>query len=219
MTAMGIVPELAVTDTRSAAALLTGVFGFAQDGAFLRLGSQQIALAGVPVAPDHGVIDHLALSVPDVAEAGQAFIARGAVVDAGVTPDGPKEIAEFWGRGVRYLFLQGPEGARIELCCNLGDPRAPGHDHLGIPCRDLAATRAFALSLGGAVLADVALHRDDGVTQVSFVALAGSVLEFYAPPAGPGLLPARGKWSRLLVPGLVGDHVGPDGLTLSPLLA
>ncbi len=118
-----MVPELVVSDLAAAQRQLCDVFGFAVDGGLLRLGSQAIALR--QGAGGHGVIDHLALSVPDLDSTAAAMMARGAVVE-GTTADGPHLIPEFWRGGMRYLFLTGPDGARIELCHNLADPQPLG---------------------------------------------------------------------------------------------
>lgn len=211
-----LVPELVVADVAAAQRQLCDVFGFAPDHGRLRLGSQTLVLRQGAEA-GHGVIDHLALSVPDLDSAAAAMIARGAVVEA-TTADGPMLIPEFWAGGMRYLFLTGPEGARIELCHNLANPQPPGQDHIGIPCTDIAATQAFVLGLGGKVVSAVTLTRADGDTQVRFIELAGALLELYAPPV-PRQTAACGLWRRLLVPGLAVAATGPDGLSLAPLPA
>lgn len=220
---MRIVPELAVRDVAAAAAMLRDVFGFAGEGAVLALGDQAVALVQAERAAGQGGIDHLALAVADVDAALAGLVARGARLEA-TTPEGPREIAEFWESGVRYVFLEGPEGARIELCARLPkDLRAglPGHDHIGIPCTDLAATEGFFLGLGLAPLAAVDLTREDGVTRVRFLAAGASVVELYEPPALRGAVApfaAEGLWRGLrlesagIAPGL---RVGPDGLRVT----
>lgn len=211
---MTIIPELRVADTARARADLCGVFGFADEGeGRLRLGNQRIALAQGAGA-GAGPIDHLALATADLDRDAQALIARGARPDPAVTPDGPLTIPEFWGAGVRYLFLCGPEGARIELIQNLGQPKGPGHDHIGIPCTDIASSVAFVVSLGGKVVHSVTLERPEGRTEVRFLALGTSVVELYQPPdATPR--PGPGPWSRLLIPGAA-HLTGPDGLRVGP---
>jgi catechol 2,3-dioxygenase-like lactoylglutathione lyase family enzyme len=220
---MTLIPELAVTDIAAASSMLRNVFGFSGDEALLRLGDQAVALVAADSPAGHGKIDHLALSVTDVDAALAAMLARGARLEA-TTPDGPREIAEFWGTGVRYVFLQGPEGARIELCARLGGPvrdGLPGHDHLGIPCTDLAVTEAFFLGLGFVSLAANDLVRGDGVTRVRFLGLGASVVELYEPPALRGRVagfaePALWRGIRLegsaLAPGL---RQGPEGLRVT----
>ncbi len=208
-----VVPELVAVDLAAAQRQLCDVFGFTVDGNLMRLGSQAVALR--QGEGGHGVIDHLALSVPDLDAAATTMMARGAEIES-TTADGPQLIPEFWRGGVRYLFLTGPEGTRIELCQNLADPQPLGHDHIGIPCTDIAASEAFVLGLGGRLVASVTLTRADGDTQVRFVELAGGLLEFYmAPVMAP--VAAHGFWSRLLVPGLAAAVTGPDGLQFAPL--
>jgi catechol 2,3-dioxygenase-like lactoylglutathione lyase family enzyme len=222
---MTLIPELAVTDMAAAAAMLEDVFGFAADGPVLRLGDQAVALVAADGPTGHGKIDHLALAVDDVDAALAAMIARGAQLEA-TTPDGPREIAEFWNTGMRYVFLTGPEGARIELCARLGGAaRAglPGHDHLGIPCTDIAASVTFWTGLGAEPLAAVDLTRADGVTQVRFLSMGDGVVELYEPPALRGRVPAFAQnalWRGVrlggtgLAPGL---RIGPDGLRVTVL--
>lgn len=221
-----IVPELAVRDREAAAGLLARVFGFAPLSGhedMLSLGDQWIALVPAGPSPEHGVIDHLALAVDDLDAALRLAQERGAVLEA-TTPDGPREIAEFWGSGVRYVFLEGPEGARIELCARLGGPPRsglPGHDHIGIPCTDLAATEAFFLSLGLTQVAAVDLDRADGVTKVRFLTSGTDMVELYEPPALRGQPVARkgdGLWRGLRLIGATtggGTRTGPDGLRVT----
>jgi catechol 2,3-dioxygenase-like lactoylglutathione lyase family enzyme len=218
-----IIPELSVRDPQAAQLWLCGVLGFVVAGDEVRLGSQRIALTrGAPGG--HGRIDHLALAVADVDLALAPLLAAGVRLDD-TTPDGPLEIAEFWGSGVRYAFVQGPEGARIELCARRsGDTRSdrpdqtlPGHDHIGIPCTDITATEGFFLSLGLQPVAAVDLIRPEGHIPVRFLGLGSSVVELYAPRVPPACA-AQGLWAGLRLTGTTltkGPRVGPDGLRLS----
>jgi catechol 2,3-dioxygenase-like lactoylglutathione lyase family enzyme len=188
-------------------------FGFCADAGLMRMGNQSVAVVqGAQCG--HGVIDHLALAVPDLEAAVAGALARGAVADPSVTPHGALEIPEFQAGGVRYLFLQGPGGARIEFIQNLAAPHGPGHDHIGIPCSNIADTAAFLSGLGAVPVSAVTLQRAEGETQVRFLALEGSVLELYQPPVPPHPAPV-GLWSALLVPGIEA-MTGPDGLRLLP---
>lgn len=218
-----VIPELAVADLAAAEAMLVQVFGFAREGRLLRLGGQRLALVQAEGRPGHGVIDHLALAVADVDAALAHFLARGARLEA-TTPDGPREIAEFWGTGVRYVFLEGPEGARIELCARLGAVARdglPGHDHVGIPCTDIAAAAAFWEGLGAEPMAAVDLSRDDGVTRVRFLSVGDGVVELYEPPALRGAEPgfaATAFWHGVRLEGsglMPGLKFGPDGLRVT----
>lgn len=194
--------------------MLCAVFGFAETGDHLSLGDQRIALVKGPAA-SHGIIDHIALSVPDLEAAAAQIQARGALLDPAVTPHGPNSIPEFWTKGVRYLFLQGPQGARIELIQNLGDPRPIGHDHIGIPCSDIEKSAAFFMALGARPVASAALTRPEGITEVRFLAVGPSVLELYQPPRPVAAAPI-GHWHRLLIKGAP-SAIGPDGLLIAPL--
>ncbi len=212
-----IVPELAVQDLAGAESLLCAVFGFARDGDMLRLNDQRLALVQADGPRGHGGIDHLALSVNDTDAALAHLIARGARLEE-TTPDGPKEIAEFWDNGVRYVFLQGPEGARIELCAKRqspAQPHRPGHDHIGIPCTDIAASVAFFTELGAKPVAAFDLIRPEGTVAVRFLAAGQSVVELYAPPGhDAAALSQAPLWRglRLHGTGRSGRLTGPDGL-------
>lgn len=220
-----IIPELAVRDKQGAARMLTQVFGFRVEDAgegLLSLGDQHVALVSAGDA-GHGVIDHLALAVADVDLALAECLSRGGRIE-GTTPDGPREIAEFWQTGVRYVFVEGPEGARIEFCARLGvGPRdgLPGHDHIGIPCTDLAATEGFFLSLGLAPITAVDLRRADGVTKVRFLSAGQGVVELYEPPGLRGAsapFATAGRWQGLRLigaAGAAGHRIGPDGLRVT----
>lgn len=221
--ATGIVPELAVTDRAAAAAMLAEVFGFAAEGDVMHLGDQAIALVQAERPAGHGKIDHLALAVADVDVALAGFLARGARLEA-TTPEGPREIAEFWEGGVRYVFLSGPEGARIELCARRAGPArvaGAGHDHIGIPCSNISATEDYLKGFGLQPLAAVDLQRPEGMTLVRFLRLGESVVELYEPPELRGRLApfaAEGLWRglRLWGSGLeAGLRSGPDGLRVT----
>ena len=177
------------------------------------------------------MIDHLALKALDTDATARAVQGLGALVDTGVTPDGPLEIAEFWGTGVRYQFFQGPGGARLELCARRGGQALagaalaaliPGHDHIGISCRDIAASVGFYRGLGLQLVHSVDLDRPDGRTEVRFLQLGSQTVELYSLPArrsGLVTLPGQGFWLGLRFEGagLQGRLTGPDGerVTLS----
>lgn len=220
MTVARLVPELAVADPASATASLCGVFGFrsgAGEGR-LHLGNQQVQLRQSGQPCGHGIIDHLALAVADVDAALAAMRQRGAVLDAAVTPDGPLFIPEFWDSGIRYVFLVGPEGARIELCARPGASGAglPGHDHVGIACNDLAAMADFFRGLGFHDIASTTLIRAAGNVPVAFLSSGGSMVELYAPPGGTQ---AAGNplWRRLILEGSdrMEDVAGPEGVLVA----
>ncbi|MCA3509590.1 MAG: VOC family protein [Rhodobacter sp.] len=215
------IPRLCLRDTAAAAEQLAQVFGFRADGKpnRLRLGDQIIELQQDADAAGQGRIDHLALAVDDVDAALAAALARGGELDGDVTPDGPQFIPEFWTAGTRYVFLKGPEGARIELCSRPGSarPGLPGHDHIGIPCADLPAMQAFFRSLGCTELAAVTLIRAGGKVPVAFLGLGPSVIELYCPPDHASATAAPlGHWRGLVCAGadLVGRIAGPEGIVI-----
>jgi catechol 2,3-dioxygenase-like lactoylglutathione lyase family enzyme len=212
-----IVPELVLRDPAAGAAMLRHQVGFVPEGAFLRLGNQRIALRQ-GASSGHGPMDHLALAVDAVAPALAAVVARGGKADAAVTPDGPVLIPEFWDAGTEYVFVEGPEGARIELCARPGSTRTglPGHDHLGIACRDLAALRGFFLNLGLTEIAATVLRRPAGDVAVAFLSTGVSTVELYVPPIPP--VPAAGPfWRGLMLAGLTEARQGPEGVVVRPL--
>lgn len=212
-----LIPELSVRDP-AAAALALARFGFVVDAGLWRLGTQALCLraSGEGDAQGHGRIDHVALTVPDLDAALAEAQGRGIALDAAVTPDGAETVPEFWDAGLRYVYLAGPEGARIELCQRVGiTAPAPGQDHVGIPCADLARMAGFFLDHGATPIADFALPRAGGVIPVRFLAFHSGMVELYR-PAEPARA-AAGHWSRLLVPGLAAPLEGPEGLRLAPL--
>lgn len=196
--------------------MLRHQLGFAPDGALLRLGSQRIALRQ-GASSGHGPMDHLALAVDAVFPSLADVVARGGKVDAAVTPDGPLFIPEFWDAGTEYVFVEGPEGTRIELCARPGStrPGLPGHDHLGIACRDLPGVRAFFLSLGLIEVAATVLRRATGDVAVAFLSTGVSTVELYAPqvPPEPAAAPF---WRSLMLAGLTEERQGPEGIVLRP---
>ncbi|NJS38001.1 MAG: VOC family protein [Rhodobacteraceae bacterium] len=210
-----LVPELTVQNPDHAAKVLREVFGFVPDAGLMRRGSQAVRL--VVGAPEgHGRIDHIALTVPEMDAALAELLAGGASLDAGVTPNGAELIPEFWDEGLRFVYLSGPETARIELCQRItGAAPEVGHDHIGIPCHDLTRVQTFCEGLGATLTAAVDLARPEGNIPVRFLAFAGGVIELYQPR--DAVRSAQGLWSRLLVPGLPAPVEGPEGLILSPL--
>jgi catechol 2,3-dioxygenase-like lactoylglutathione lyase family enzyme len=208
-----LVPELTVVNPSKASKLLEA-FGFAPDAGLMRLGSQALRLvAGAPAG--HGRIDHIALTVPDMDKAVDALTAQG-IAFADVTPRGAEFIAEFWDAGLRFVYFSGPEGARIELCQRIaGAAPDTGHDHIGIPCHDLAAIQAFFEAQGARQTTAVDLARPEGMIPVRFLSFQGGVIELFQPPRADRTAP--GFWSRLLIPGLAAPVEGPEGLTLAPL--
>ena len=216
-TAGEIVPELVLGDPAAGAAMLARQLGFVADGVLLRLGSQRIALRQGQ-ATAHGAMDHLALAVDAVAPALAGVVARGGRPDNAITPEGPVLIPEFWQAGTEYVFVEGPEGARIELCARPGSARTglPGHDHLGVACRDLPAMRGFFLDLGLTEIAATVLRRTTGDVAVAFLSSGVSTVELYAPPVPPERAAAP-FWRSLMLAGLTEARLGPEGMVVRPL--
>lgn len=224
--AVRLVPELALAEPEAGATCLEQRFGFRRLGAdadgALRVGlgdepSRQVVRVVSARAEAPGPLAHLALAVPDVDTALAAVIARGGTLDRAITPDGPLEIAEFGPGGFRYAFCEGPEGARIEVCARPAAPvRAPGHDHVGLACRDFSAMRGFLLAQGFEERASVVLVRPGGEIPVSFLALGESTVELYRPPLPEPPPTGAARWRALVVEGRARDFAveGPEGLLL-----
>ncbi len=210
-----LVPELVLTRPEEGRDLLQRVFGFRPDGRMLRLGTQALIVTGGAVE-GHGRIDHIALAVPDIDAALGQLTRAGAKLDPVITPNGAEVIPEFWDDGIRFVYLSGPQSARIELCQRV-TRAAPvtGHDHIGIPCCDLPAMQRFFEGQGAILTAAVELHRPEGVIAVRFLDYAGGVIELFA-PATPARA-SRGLWSLLRISGLGAEVTGPEGLILAPL--
>jgi catechol 2,3-dioxygenase-like lactoylglutathione lyase family enzyme len=219
-----VVPELALADPVAGAAMLHARMGFQRfgtdaDGALrVGLGSQIVRIVSSGAEPPSPIV-HLALAVPDVDAALGAVIARGGALDRAITPNGPLEIPEFGPGGFRYAFCEGPEGARIELCARPGAPvRMPGHDHIGIACREFEAMRGFLLVQGFAERSAVVLKRPEGEIPVSFMVFGESTVELYRPPQPEPLPAGAARWRALVIDrGTTGTAaLGPEGLLLRP---
>lgn len=209
-----LVPELTLANPTEAAKALQA-FGFSEDGGLWLLGSQAVRLVEGQ-AQGHGRIDHVALTVPDMDAALARLTARGIALDPQVTPNGPELIPEFWDAGLRFVYLSGPEGARIELCQRVsGAPAQIGHDHIGIPCADLPTMQAFFEGQGARLTTAIDLARPEGTIPVRFLDFHNGVIELFQPTAADRA--AQGHWSRLLIPGIPAPVHGPEGLTLAPL--
>jgi catechol 2,3-dioxygenase-like lactoylglutathione lyase family enzyme len=218
--ARALIPELSLRDPEAGMVLLRDVFGFDGEGSLLRRGSQRMLVTRGDPNGRHGRVDHLALSVPDVPTALAESLGRGGRLSP-ATPDGPLGISEFWENGVDYVFLDGPEGAKVELIARRSPapPRPWGHDHIGISCAALGPMRAFFLGLGFEERAAVTLERPEGRVEVAFLAWGEDVVELYSLPevrADPSLNGGDGFW-RLRAEGIEGRQVGPEGVEVLPL--
>lgn len=179
-----MIPVLAVQDPALACHALSEHFGFTGDATRMTLGGQSIVLT-TPGALPRGFVplrlDHVALSVADADATHRAFLARGAKLHTGLTPEGPKNIPEFWEHGVRFVFFEGPEGWPLEFCARNGAPAeaVPSHSHYGIRCRDMASTLAQVKGLGAQPLASHRLGQGNAQVHVEFLALGSVILELF----------------------------------------
>jgi catechol 2,3-dioxygenase-like lactoylglutathione lyase family enzyme len=219
--ARALIPELVLLDPEAGATQLQQVLGFRRDGPRMALGDQVLIVSkGVPDGR-HGRIGHLALAVPDVQVALKACMGRGGQL-SDATPKGPLTIPEFWENGVDYVFLNGPEGAKVELIARRPPAaRLPwGHDHIGISCADFAPMRRFFLDLGFTESAAVTLNRPEGHIDVAFLAWGNSVVELYCLPetrTAPSLNAGPGFWRRIRAEDMSERCLGPEGIEVLPL--
>jgi catechol 2,3-dioxygenase-like lactoylglutathione lyase family enzyme len=199
-----MIPVLAVNDPAAARRTLAELFGFKGDGPIMTLGGQSIVLAAPGETPEKFIplrLDHVALSVADADESCRAYLARGARLSSAFTPDGPKEIPEFWDGGVRFVFFDGPEGWPLEFCAlkvAAQNSSGVGHGHYGIRRKGFEAALGELALLGAVQIARHRLGGGDAAVNVSFLQLRSAVLEvFDEPPFAPasqtgwvGLVPA-----------------------------
>lgn len=185
-------PVLAVTDMAAARAKLAQDFGFTADGDLMRLGGQAIFLTAEGTRPPGFIdlpLDHVALSTGDADRVNADFRARGARPDRDFTPDGPRDIPEFWDHGVRFVFFEGPEAAPLEFCAKNGEAMAPGrfgHSHFGIRCRSVAGLSADLVAKGATVLKQYQLKGGAGTVNVAFLQMGEVVLELFDEPPFKG---------------------------------
>ncbi|MCR9136368.1 MAG: hypothetical protein NXI27_10265 [Alphaproteobacteria bacterium] len=177
-----MIPVLSVKDTDAARMMLAGQFGFREAGSnSMTLGDQTILIAAAGETPDTLVrlpLDHIALSVACAETAFKVFHARGACLAAAYTPDGVGEIGEFWDRGVRFVFFEGPEGAPIEFCETIGETRQTGHSHYGLRAADLDGLETQFATLGAEPVARHTLGGDPPV-DVRFLQAGSAMLELF----------------------------------------
>lgn len=189
-----MIPVLCVSDTKAARAALERLFGFSGrvDGE-MSLGDQRIFVG--TSAPDGTIplrLDHLALRVGDAAAAMETIASRGGMLSGAFTPDGPREIAEFWDRGVRFVFFDGPEGWPFEFCERIGSGEvASGHDHYGLRTPDPDALEARLIGMGAARVAAHILNGTPPV-RVRFLSLGQEVFEIFDEGPFPVPDPRRG---------------------------
>jgi catechol 2,3-dioxygenase-like lactoylglutathione lyase family enzyme len=80
---------------------------------FLRCGTCEIELAQLPMDEEksEGVVDHIALIVDDV----DAMMRRLSKKGVKFETEKPEDLLMLFERRVKYIFLHGPDGERIEL--------------------------------------------------------------------------------------------------------
>ncbi|WP_376871051.1 hypothetical protein [Albirhodobacter sp. R86504] len=191
-----LLPVLALADPEAGIAQLCEAFGFKD------LGQGRVGYGDLTVLVSDGAeglsgflplrMDHLALKVPDLGP----VLAQMPTKFSRVTPEGPREIEEFWETGVRYVFFDAPEDWPLEFCTlRGGGGRAHGLDHFGLRVATLAPFEATLESMGAVCVARHQL----GAVNVSFLRRAGQVFELFDEPpvegartVADGDLPLRG---------------------------
>lgn len=193
-------PVLRVDDPAAALGWFAGLPGLRVDAARGRVicGAERIIVAATGAAvPGLRAVpfDHLALRVGRLDAPLAALLAAGARLHGGYTPDGPREIPEFWDHGVRFAFLTGPGGVPVELCERLGadgPETVTGIDHLGLRCADVPATAA---RLSGPATERLAGHRLGGGVEVLFLRDGGLVWELFDEPPAPDTASQATGWA------------------------
>ena len=200
-----LIPVLAVADPETAKAALRRHFGFEPAGkGRIKLGSQHIAVVPTGNLPEGMVslrLDHVALAVADADAVQSTFAERGAELHRSFTPDGPRDIAEFWRDGVRFVFFQAPDGWPLEFCTRNGRGAMAadfGHDHYAIRSPDIAAVERDLAKAGVVPLARHCLAGANGPVNVAFLKLGATVFELFdeAPFAAHGT--RDGGWVGLI---------------------
>jgi lactoylglutathione lyase len=155
----------------------------------------------------HGHIDHFAIDVLDIEKAVQERLEAGAVLEQS-TPDGPVSFPLF-SQGVKYVFLEGSSGEKVELNQALHldatrrEKNTGGWSHLGIPSTDIDISRQFYSQFGFEEIAYAEVEVDDGTIKVAFMEKDGFVLEFYQ-LAGEALNDVSNRSDGLI------DHIALD---------
>ena len=196
-----MIPVLAVEDPVSAREMLARVFGFVPaGGGCMALGGQSVAVIRWGAVPDDLLrirLDHVAFATADADATCAEFDARGAHLARAFTPDGPRDIPEFWDNGVRFVFFDGPDGWPLEFCMKKGRPGRTGHDHFAIRTADIGADEARLRTIGAALVARHRLCTDTAPVNVRFLALGTDMFEVFDEGPYPFVDPDRG-WIGLI---------------------
>jgi catechol 2,3-dioxygenase-like lactoylglutathione lyase family enzyme len=204
-------PVLSVPDPNAALAWFGALPGVTidWDRGEAHCGDLRIAVLGPDYSdgPDFRrvAIDHLALRVGDVDRMLGRILESGGQLDTDFTPDGPKEIDEFWGTGVRFAFVTGPGGVPLEIC----RPRngisetdgVTGLDHIGLRTTDTGETSAQLISAGAFEIARYDLKATRPPVAVRFLRegnLTWEVFDEPRPDAQSERRPA-GAWKGILL--------------------
>jgi catechol 2,3-dioxygenase-like lactoylglutathione lyase family enzyme len=132
----------------------------------------------------NGHIDHFAIDVLDIHLGIKELSGKKVTFDPD-TVNGPVSLPTVWGKGVDYMFFNGPEGERFELnqrkdlestrrVSNLG-----GWAHLGIPVIDIQRSKDFYQQFGFKVLMDAEVPVGDRAIKISIIEKGGLFFEFY----------------------------------------
>jgi hypothetical protein len=172
-------------------------FGFVADGDRMALGTQRLMLLDEAAPRSHVKaipFDHLAMSVANVDDVHGELKQRGLELSAAFTPDGPREIAEFWDHGVRFVFFDGPDGAPFEFCEVKNAPSPDhgfGHGHFGLRTIQMSETVAQLEAMGAVVVATYRLGSGLDVVNVVFLRLGDAVFEVFDEKPAASLAPQR----------------------------
>lgn len=183
-----MIPVLRVKDPVSAGLLLKTQFGFEPSANVWRLGEQAIRIVAEEEVPDHFIsmpFDHLAIAASEIDRRAEHFKSNGAILSKDYTPDGPREISEFWEQGVRYVFFNGPDNAPIEFCEIKGRPHLTqfGHSHIGVRRPSISEAMNEISQFDTKLLASYRLDGGRTPVNVAFVNWENVVLEFFDEPA------------------------------------
>lgn len=179
-----MIPVLAVDDPEAARTMLARVFGFTSHlNGFMKFGNQSVAVVPIGAVPNGMMqlrLDHVAFSVADVDQAYFRFMEQGGKLARSFTPDGPKDIPDFWDHGVRFVFFDGPDGWPFEFCMKKGSGSIEGHDHFAIRFADITKAIQEVSRIGGTPIAYHRLGNRKEPVEVQFMALGRCIFEVFA---------------------------------------
>ena len=181
--------------------MLAQAFGFEpRENGMMVFGSHAVAVVRIGALPDGMLrmpLDHVAFSVTDADHACLQFIAAGGKLARLFTPDGPKDIPEFWDHGVRFVFFDGPDGWPFEFCMKKGAATCEGHDHFAIRKADITSAITALSDIGCIPVAHHRLGNEEKSVEVQFMALGSHMFEVFAEGPFPDVDTDRG-WIGLL---------------------